>query len=246
MSFGALFICIIKGIISIFNLLPLHLITADLERGKIKLLLPPSKRKRQITCELDSVTWLHIIYLCVSYLPYAICFADRSPLSQVRGKRTPRKNLKYGQKGPSKSSFSRGRLLLGKPLATSKYKEKNLSSGKALVSFFCFQFLDILFLVIIQLTVLVICCISFGMMLGMFCYGKVNKWKGRERGRGRDEGNWIYHEVRSIKEWQTIRVMEFWMERWVTFDDLKCSSAISFFKERMKTSFCRIWKFPQT
>lgn len=149
MSFGALFICIIKGIISIFNLLPLHLITADLERGKIKLLLPPSKRKRQITCELDSVTWLHIIYLCVSYLPYAICFADRSPLSQVRGKRTPRKNLKYGQKGPSKSSFSRGRLLLGKPLETSKYNENTLSSGKTLVIFFCFQFLDILFLVII-------------------------------------------------------------------------------------------------
>ncbi|XP_060185631.1 sister chromatid cohesion protein PDS5 homolog A isoform X2 [Lycium barbarum] len=51
-----------------------------------------------------------------------------SPLSQVRGKRTPRKNLKYGQKGPSKSSLSRRSLVLGKPLATSKSKVDNLSS----------------------------------------------------------------------------------------------------------------------
>ncbi|CAN4127000.1 unnamed protein product [Withania somnifera] len=54
------------------------------------------------------------------------------PLSQVRGKRTPRKNLKYGQKGPSKSSLSRRSLLLGKPLATSMSKAAdNLSSGES-------------------------------------------------------------------------------------------------------------------
>ncbi|XP_016550308.1 sister chromatid cohesion protein PDS5 homolog A isoform X2 [Capsicum annuum] len=51
-----------------------------------------------------------------------------SPLPQVRGKRTPRKNLKYGQRGPSKSSLSRRSLLLGKPLATSKTKVDSLSS----------------------------------------------------------------------------------------------------------------------
>lgn len=54
-----------------------------------------------------------------------------SPLSPVRGKRTPRKNLKYGQKGPSKSSLSRRSLLLGKPLITSKSKADNLSSGES-------------------------------------------------------------------------------------------------------------------
>lgn len=54
-----------------------------------------------------------------------------SPLSPVRGKRTPRKNLKYGQKGPSKSSLSRRSLLLGKPLTTSKSKADNLSSGES-------------------------------------------------------------------------------------------------------------------
>ncbi|KAK4369677.1 hypothetical protein RND71_009152 [Anisodus tanguticus] len=53
------------------------------------------------------------------------------PLSQVQGKRTPRKNLKYGQKGPSKSSLSRRSLLLGKPLASSKSKVDNLSSGNS-------------------------------------------------------------------------------------------------------------------
>ncbi|KAK4360111.1 hypothetical protein RND71_022340 [Anisodus tanguticus] len=53
------------------------------------------------------------------------------PLSQVQGKRTPRKNLKYGQKGPSKSSLSRRSLLLGKTLASSKSKVDNLSSGNS-------------------------------------------------------------------------------------------------------------------
>ncbi|CAN4114615.1 unnamed protein product [Withania somnifera] len=57
---------------------------------------------------------------------------DKMPsLSQVRGKRTPRKNLKYGQKGPSKSSLSSS-LLLGKSVATSKSKAAdNLSSGES-------------------------------------------------------------------------------------------------------------------
>lgn len=54
-----------------------------------------------------------------------------SPLLQVRGKRTPRKNLKYGQKGPTKSSLSKRSLLLGKPLTTSKSKADNLSSGES-------------------------------------------------------------------------------------------------------------------